>query len=250
MHDGTLTGVKTLFKKEIRDFFNSPIAYVFIIIFLAVPNIFMFFFFGGIFKENMASMRVYFSMLPFIYVIFIPGLAMGTWTKESNAGTMELLLTYPVSDISVLLGKFFSSLFVVIIALLSTIFIPLLTNLMLGDFDWGQIFSQYLGAIFLSCACLSITFFISSLTKELIISFLISCAALLILVVISLMPSISVFPDWLIWLKPVFIWVSLSTHFENFSKGVIDTRDIIYYAGVTGIFFYLNLRSLDSRKWG
>lgn len=242
-------GVRAIYKKETYNNFYSSIAYVFLIIFILVPNIMFFHFFGGIFKEDLASMRRFFAMLPFVFIIFIPGLTMGSWTKEKNSGTIELLFTYPVPEWQILVGKFFSAMTLVIVALYSTIFIPILTHIFLGNFDWGQIVTQYIGSIFLASAYVSITLFISSLTKELINSFLLSAALLLSLTLIGYFPSVVVFPKWIEWLKQIFVWSSLSTHFTNFSKGVIDSRDIIYYCGVTILFFYLNLRSLESRKW-
>ncbi len=242
-------GVNAIYKKETYGNFYSSIAYVFLIIFILVPNIMFFHFFGGIFKEDLASMRRFFAMLPFVFIIFIPGLAMGSWSKEKNTGTIELLFTYPVPEWEVLVGKFFAGMTLIMVALYSTLFIPLLTHIFLGNFDWGQIVTQYIGSVFLAAAYLSIVLFISSLTKELINSFLLSAAVLLTLTLIGFFPSVVVFPKWLEWLKQIFVWSSLSTHFTNFSKGVIDSRDIIYYCGVTILFFYLNLRSLESRKW-
>lgn len=238
-----------IYKKEVGSYFYSSIAYVFLILFILIPNLMFFYFFGGIFKEDLASMRRFFAILPYVFIIFIPGLTMGSWAKEKNGGTIELLFTFPVNDWHVLIGKFLASLTLVLIALLSTLFIPVLTQIFLGDFDWGQIFAQYLGAILLACAYISITFFLSSLTMELIDAFLLSGSLLLIFTVIGYLPSVIVFPQWLAWLKSIFINVSLATHFTNFSKGVIDSRDVLYYLGFTGIFFYLNLRSLESRKW-
>ncbi|OHD12296.1 MAG: hypothetical protein A2086_10755 [Spirochaetes bacterium GWD1_27_9] len=242
--------IYAIYKKELGSFFYSSIAYVFLVLFILIPNIMFFYFFGGIFKEDLASMRRFFMMLPFVFIVFIPGLTMGSWAKEKNSGTIELLFTFPVSDFEVLIGKFLASLTIVATALVSTLFIPLLTHIMLGSFDWGQIFSQYFGALLLACSYIAITFFISSLTMELIDAFLLSASILLLLTVIGYLPSVTQFPAWLDWVKYTFINTSLSTHFSNFSKGVIDSRDVLYYAGVTLVFFYLNLRSLESRKWG
>ncbi len=242
-----LRPILTIYKKELSDYFNSSIAYVFLVLFLLIPNIFFFYFFGGIFRENNATMRTYFAMLPFIFIIFIPGLTMGGWAKEKNAGTLELLFTFPVQAWQVMLGKFFAALTLVSIALLSTLSIPLISSFA-GSFDWGQIFTQYLGSIILAGCYISITLFLSSLTKELIDAFLISASLLLILTTFGYLSMIVIFPAWLEWLRNLLVYTSLSTHFANFSKGVIDSRDVIYYLGVTVIFFYLNLRSLDSKK--
>ncbi len=239
--------ILTIYKKELSDYFNSSIAYVFLVLFLLIPNIFFFHFFGGIFRENNATMRTYFAMLPFVFIVFIPGLTMGGWAKERNAGTLELLLTFPINAWQVLLGKFFASLTLVSIALASTITIPAFTSIA-GGFDWGQIFTQYLGAIILAGCYISITLFLSSLTNELIDAFLISAALLLVLTTFGYLSMIVIFPAWLEWFRQTLVYLSLSTHFANFSKGVIDTRDILFYAGVTAIFFYLNLRSLETKK--
>lgn len=243
-------GIWSIFKKEIRSYFNSSIAYIFLILFLLIPNILFFYILGGIFKENSATMRTFFSMLPYVFIIFIPGLTMGSWAKEKNTGTIELLFTLPVSQMEVLLGKFLAALALVITALFSTLAIPAFTHKFLGNFDWGQIGTQYLGAVLMAGSYIAITFFLSSLTMELIDSFLLSSSLLLILTIIGYLSQAVKFPEFLNWLKELFAQISLSTHFTNFSKGVIDSRDIFYYIGIIVIFFYLNLQTLESRKWG
>ena len=245
----TSNGIITIYKKEFNTFFYSMVAYIFLIIFISVPNILLFFFFGGIFRENMASMRAYFIMLPFVFVIFIPGLNMGAWSKEKEDGTIELLFTFPVSEIKVIIGKFLASLTIVIIALAATLFIPILIQIFLGNFDWGQLAAQYIGAIFLASSYIAITFFISSMNNEIVNSFLISAAFLLLFNILGFWVSSVPFPLGLEWFRGILVWISPVVHFSNFSKGVIDFRDLIYYIGITVIFFYLNLRSLESRKW-
>ena len=245
----TNSGIMTIYRKELNTFFYSMVAYIFLIIFILVPNILLFFFFGGIFKENMASMRAYFMMLPFVFVVFIPGLNMGAWSKEKEDGTLELLFTFPVSEIKVIVGKFLASLTIVVIALCATLFIPILTHIFLGNFDWGQIVAQYIGAILLASTYIAITFFISSMNNEMVNSFLISATFLLLFNILGFWVSSFYFPSGLEWFRGILVWISPMTHFSNFSKGVVDFRDLIYYVGITLIFFYLNLRSLESRKW-
>jgi len=191
-------------------------------------------------------MRAYFSMLPYVFVIFIPGLTMGAWAKEKNTGTIELIFTLPISQTNVLLGKFFAALSLIGVALLSTLSVPLLTNSMLGSFDWGQIFTQYLGALLLAGCCISVTFFLSSLTKELIDAFLLGSSLLFVLTITGF---ISRQMDSFYGIKIILNNISLWSHFLNFSKGVIDSRDVFYYLGLIIIFFYLNLRALESRRW-
>jgi ABC-2 type transport system permease protein len=244
-----IRGVWTIYKREVKAYFYSSIAYVFLALIVLIPNVFFFYFNGGIFKEGMATMRSYFAMLPFMYVFFIPGLTMGVWSKEKNTGTIELIFTLPVSQIEITIGKFLASFTLVCISLYSTLLIPVMTHFMMGSFDWGQISTQYFGALLMSICYIAITFFMSSLTKELINSFLLSVAVLLFLALIGYIAMTVNFPQDLSWMKIVFQKISLLTHFKNFSVGVMDSRDFFYYLGLASIFFYFNLHSLQSRKW-
>lgn len=244
----TLTNIMSIYKKEMQNYFFSPIGYVFIVLFIFVPNI-LFFYFGGIFKENSATMRMYFTMLPVVYIIFIPGLTMGSWSKEKNDGTLELLFTLPLERYEILLGKFFSALTIVAFSLLATLPIPILTHILLGSFDIGQLISQYLGALLMACCYIAVSFFISSLTKELIISFLLSTSILALFTFAGYLAFTVKFPVQLEWIKNILTEISLATHFLNFSKGVIDSVDLIYYIGISVLFFYLNLKVLESKRW-
>lgn len=245
-----LKGLGAIYKREVSNYFYSSIAYVFIVLFLFIPNIFFFYFFGGIFKEDAATLRRFFDMMPYVFVFFIPGLTMGSWSKERNTGTLELVFTFPVSEWAVLLGKFFATMTVILVALASTLVVPVLTHIFMGEFDLGQLASQYIGVIILAATYVSVGFFMSSLTKELIFSFLSSAALLLLLTIVGYLTRAAVisFPEWLNWLKVILYEISLSTHFANFSKGVIHSKDVLYYAGIIVIFFYLNLKVLSNRK--
>ncbi len=242
------TNTFAVYKKEMQNYFYSPIGYVFIVLFIFIPNI-LFFFFGGIFKENNATMRMYFTMLPIVYIIFIPGLTMGTWSKEKNDGTLELLFTLPINRYEILLGKFLSTMTIVSISLIATLPIPLITHFALGEFDIGQLVSQYIGALFMASCYIAISFFLSSITKELIVSFLLSVSILALFTFIGYLTYSVKFIEQIDWIKRIFTEISLSTHFLNFSKGVIDSADLIYYIGMSILFFYLNIRVLESKRW-
>lgn len=243
--------ITPIFKKEFAGYFNSSIAYVFLVLFIFIPNLMFFHFFGGIFKEEMATMRRFFQMMPYVFIIFIPGLTMGSWAKEKNDGTIEMLFTFPVSQWKVIAGKFLAAWALVGIAVGSTVFIPLLTHIYMGEFDWGQVFTQYFGVMLMASAYIAITFFMSSLTMELIDAFLLSSSTLLLLTLFGYIssPTVMIFPEWLGWLRIFLNEISLATHFNNFSKGVIHTKDVVYYLGLALLFFYLNMKSLESRKW-
>jgi ABC-2 type transport system permease protein len=211
-----------------------------------IPNIIVFYFLGGIFGEKAATLRTYFMILPYVFIIFIPGLTMGAWSKEKNTGTIELLFTLPVGEFNVLLGKFFAALSLISIALLSTLSTPILTSFLLGNFDWGQILTQYIGAILLAGCGISVTFFLSSLTKELIDSFLLGSSLLFILTITGFISrKMESFYGIKIFLNNISFW----SHFLNFGKGVIDSRDVFFYLGIIIICFYLNLRALESKRW-
>lgn len=241
--------INIIYRKEMAEFFYSPIAYVFMILFLVVSMYLFLIYGGGIFTVESATMREFFMILPLVFIIFIPGLTMGSFSNEKNNGTIELLFTYPLTDWVVVLGKFFAVLTIICITLLGTLVVPVYTHIRLGNFDIGQLLTQYLGAILLSCSYISIGMFISSLTKELIMSFLITFVILLFLAFVGFNQNSIQFPEWLGFLKIVFIWISTSTHFTSFGKGVIDSRDVIYYLGLTILFFYLTKRSIENRKW-
>lgn len=246
---GMIKRIVYLIEKELNSYFYSSIAYVFLFLFAFVPNLLFFYFFGGIFGEENATMRIYFTMLPYVFIIFIPGLTMGAWAREKNTGTLELLFTLPVNTIEVLIGKFLGAVFLVIIALFSSIFIPILTSLLLGNFDIGQLITQYAGSLLMASSYIAISFFFSSLTMELINSFFLSASFLLLLTLAGYLSMVMRFPLWLDWLQKFLSYIGLQTHFVSFSKGVIDSRDVMYYLGLTLLFMYLNIRTLETRRW-
>jgi ABC-2 type transport system permease protein len=170
---------------------------------------------------------------------------MRSWAEEKKLGTMEVLMTLPLKDYEVVLGKFLASFVFIIIAVLLTF--PLsLTTYLLGEPDTGTIVGGYLGACLMGGAYLSIGLFISSLTKNQIVAFIISivtCFALLIIgedIVLMSAPNMVV---------PIFTYIGLGAHFESISRGVIDSRDLIYYGSVIGFFLFLNTLAIESRKW-
>jgi len=231
-----------LAKKELMGYFNSPIAYVFLAVFLIAGN---WLFFNIFFIQAQATMRNYFVLLPWIFLFLIPAVTMRLWAEEKRSGTIEFLLTLPVTDWQVVLGKFIGGLFFLITALILTLSIPL-TISSLGSLDSGPVIGSYLGAIFMGTAYLSLGLFISSLTKNQIIAFIGAIAASFIFFFIGNDFVVTTAPQIL---APFLKALSLGTHFENIARGVIDTKDIVYYLSFIWLFLWLNKSVIESRGW-
>lgn len=232
----------TLFKKELMGYFNSPIAYIFIGVFLVVGN---WLFFKDFFLFAQASMRGYFQLLPWIFLFLAPAITMRLWAEEKQAGTIEFILTLPVTDWQVVLAKFFGGLVFLAISLLLSLSIPI-TLSSLGNMDWGPVWGGYLGALLLGGAYLALGIFISSLTKNQIIAFVLALVASFIAFIIGENFVIISAPQALV---PMLKFLGLGGHFYNIAKGLIDSKDIIYYLSFIFIFLWLNVRVIETRGW-
>jgi ABC-2 type transport system permease protein len=237
-----MKNIANIFWKEFKAYFNSPVAYIFIISFLGVTN---WLFFRTFFLMNQASLRPFFSFLPWIFLFLVPAITMRSWAEEKKLGTIEILMTLPIKDYDVVIGKFLSGFVFMVLALCLTFPIPL-TVMILGNPDPGPIWGGYAGSFLLGGAYLAIGLFASSLTENQIISFIVAiviCFAFLIIgedFVLFNVPS---------FLAPVLSYLGLGAHFESIGRGVIDSRDILYYLSVMGFFLFLNQISIESRKW-
>jgi ABC-2 type transport system permease protein len=237
-----MQNVLTIFKREFKAFFLSPIAYIFITVYLVVTT---FLFFQGFFIVNQADMRGYFGLLPWIFLFFIPAITMRSWAEEKKMRTLELLLTWPVSDVEVVLGKFFASLSLLTIVLLLSLTIPI-SIAIIGHPDVGQIAGQYIGSLLMGAAYMAIGLWISSLTENQIVAFIVGVVFTFVLFIIGHPFVTMVLPSAIV---PLFTYIGLNSHFESIGRGVIDSRDIIYYLSVIGFFLFLNVCSISSRKW-
>ncbi|MFP4162944.1 MAG: ABC transporter permease subunit [Chitinispirillaceae bacterium] len=237
-----MSTVAAIFRKEFTSYFISPIAYVFITVYLVATN---FMFFQGFFLLNQAEMRNYFNILPWVFLFFIPAITMRSWAEEKKAKTMELLLTWPLSDAQVVLGKFLASLAFLSIVILLSITVPI-TIFLIGSPDPGPILGGYIGAILMGAAYLAIGLWVSSHTENQIVAFITGLVVIFVLMMIG-HPMVTTFlPTSLV---PLFSYLGLTTHFDSIGRGVIDSRDIIYYLSIIGFFLFLNTQSLGSRKF-
>jgi ABC-2 type transport system permease protein len=237
-----LKTIYALYKKELMGYFNSPIAYIFIGVFLVVGN---WLFFKNFFLIGQANLRPYFDLLPWIFLFLSPAITMRLWAEEKKSGTIEFLLTLPVTDWQVVLAKFFGALSFLFISLSLSLSLPI-TVASLGNVDWGPVIGGYIGALFLGGAYLSLGLFISSLTKNQIIAFVLGLVACFAAFVIGADFVLIGTPQFMV---PVMKFLGLGSHFYNIAKGVIDSKDIIYYISFIFIFLWLNARAIESRGW-
>lgn len=227
-------------KKELKSFFDSPIAYIVITIFLLITG---WFFFNNLFLAGQASMRDLFNIVPFIFMFFVPAITMRSISEERKSGTIEILVTLPVEDYQIILGKFFAGLMLICCALTLTWVYVLFLSL-LGNLDLGATFAGYVGLVFLGAAYLSIGIFTSSLTQNQIVAFITSFV--IIFALFTLNNVLMFMPDFL---ASFFEYLSTGYHFSNIARGVIDTRDVIYYLSLIFFFLFMAVRTLESRKW-
>ncbi|MBQ0051764.1 MAG: ABC transporter permease [Treponema sp.] len=224
-------------KREIKAYFTSPIAYIVTGLFLLASG---FLFFNTFFLYNRAELRNFFGMLPILLSFFVPALTMRMLAEEKRSGSYETLLTLPVTELQITTGKFLAA-FVSGAALLLPTLFYVVTCLIFGKPDFGPIVGGYLGALFLIAAFSAIGLFATSLTKNQIIAFFIAFAICIVFTMISgflvFMPAAVV---------NFFDYFCAYTHFESIARGIIDTRDLVYFVSLTAVFFVLTVNSLKA----
>lgn len=242
MNKDYLKTIYILFKKELMSYFNSPIAYIFIGVFLVVGN---WLFFSAFFLSGQASVRSYFALLPWMFLFLAPALTMRLWAEEKKSGTIEFLLTLPVTDWQVVLAKFFGSLAFLFITLLLSVTLPISVSF-LGNIDIGPVIGGYIGALLLGGSYLALGLFISSLTKNQIIAFVLGLVASFAAFIIGADFVLAGAPAFAV---PTMKFLGLGSHFYNVAKGVIDTKDIVYYFSFIFLFLWLNTGIIEGRSW-
>ncbi|MBN1260778.1 MAG: Gldg family protein [Anaerolineae bacterium] len=232
-------------RKELRGYFGSPMALIFIGSFLAAA-LFSFFWLDTFFARGIADVRPLFERMPVLLIILVAALAMRQWSEEQRSGTMEVLLTLPVSTSRLVLGKFLAVVALVAIALGLTIFLPL-TVWLLGNLDWGPVIGGYLATLLLAAAYTAIGLFVSSRTDNQIVSFI---GTILVCGIFYLIGSTGITDFVGQGVGDVFRAIGAGSRFESILRGVIDLRDLLYYVTLTGVFLTLNVWSLKAKGWG
>ncbi|RPI14328.1 MAG: ABC transporter [Ignavibacteriae bacterium] len=235
-----MKNIKTIYLKELKSYFNSPVAYIVIIVFLVIVG---WFFTNGFFQSNYATLRSMFDMVPFVFLFFIPAITMRSFSEEKKQGTIELLLTKPVQDYELVVGKFLAALVLTLITLLPTV-IYLVAVIYLGSVDPGPIIGGYLGLILMAAVYIGIGILASSLTENQVIAFIVSFVVIFALFMMG---------KFLVQVSPTLVsaveYISTDYHYTNISRGVIDSRNLIYYFSMIFLTIFLTKMSLESRKW-
>ena len=231
-----IQNIKTVAKRELTGYFTSPVAYVVIVIWLLLNGLFTFSL-GGFVEMGQASLAMsFFRWHPWLYLLLVPAVGMRLWSEERRQHTMELLLTMPITPWQAIVGKFLASWLFLIIALLLT-FPVVITVSYLGDADGGEIISGYVGSALLAGGYLAVTSMTSAFTRNQVISFILSVVICFFLLLAGFEPVTDLLPQGLIG---IVTGLSSLTHFIGFQKGVLDSRDIIYFASLIGFSLFLN----------
>lgn len=238
-----------VFKRELRGYFATPLAYVFIIIFLFCTGAFAFYL-GGYFEQGQANLKAFFDFHPWLYLFLVPAVAMRLWAEERRVGTIELLLSLPVPLWSAVLGKFLAAWVFIGIALALT-FPMWLTVSYLGDPDHGVILASYIGSFLMAGGYLAIGSCLSAITRNQVIAFVVAVVVCFLFTVSGLPIVIDFFAAW----APQAVITTIAsfsflTHFQAITQGVIDLRDFVYFASLMGVWLVATSVIVDMKKAG
>jgi ABC-2 type transport system permease protein len=228
---GALSHILTIAKREFASYFASPVAYVFIVIFLLLSG-FLTFMVAGFFSRGQSNLLPFFAWHPWLYLFLVPAVGMRMWSEERRLGTIELLLTMPITPWQAIVGKFLASWLILALALALTFPIVITVNY-LGRPDNGVILTSYLGSLLLCGAYLSISAMTSAMTRNQVVSFILSLVICLFLILAGWPPVTNLLTQWASpWLVETIAAFSVMTHFDSLQKGVIDSRDVMFFLSV------------------
>lgn len=239
--------VKTVFRRELASYFATPVAYVFIVIFLILAGA-MTFYYGEFYERGRADLQPFFGFHPWLYLFLVPAIAMRLWAEERKSGTIELLLTLPITMWQAVLAKFLAAWAFVAIALALTFPIWLTVNY-LGDPDNGVIVASYLGSLLMAGAFLAIGSCLSAATRNQVVAFILTVVICFLLLMAGFPLVLGFFQSFLPQgVVDAIAGLSLFAHFQAISKGVIDLRDLIYFALTIGVWLYATAIVIDLKK--
>ncbi|MCX7984617.1 MAG: ABC transporter permease [Bacteroidetes bacterium] len=234
------TNVRTICQKELRSYFNSAVAYVVLVVFLVIIG---WVYTNSLFLLNIASLRIFFEWVPSVFLFVVPAITMRLMAEEKKIGTIELLTTKPLEDWEIVLGKFCAAWLLIAIALVPTL-LYYLTVALLGNVDHGTVIGGYLGLLLMAGVYVAIGLFASTLTENQIVAFIV---AFLIMALLYWFDKILIFVPG--FLTSVVEYLGIDYHFSSIARGVIDTRDLVYFLSLLGFSLYLAVVMLERRKW-
>jgi ABC-2 type transport system permease protein len=241
----------TLLKKEVRGFLSSLIGYIVITVFLLINGLFLWVFASdfNILDFGFASLEGLFMMAPFVFLFLIPAITMRSFADEHKSGTIEFLLTKPITDLQIILAKYFAGVALVVFSMLPTLvyfYSVYQLGLPKGNIDTGGMWGSYVGLLFLGAAFVSIGLFASSVSNNTIVSFIIAVfLCLFVYVGFDFIHSLDLFGPLDLFIKSL----GINTHYTSMSRGVIDTRDVVYFISLIAFFILITRLSIESRKW-
>ena len=236
-----MRNLKAVYFKELKSYFNSPMAYIFLVIFAVING---YFFTRTFFLFNQSDMRSLFNIIPLVYLFFIPAITMSLIAREKNLGTMEVMSTLPLRDLDFVVGKFLAALSLVLAGLLISL-VHFFTLTQVGtNIDYGAVFTGYLGIALAGAVYSAVGTFASSLTDNQVVAFIIG---IFIVLIFFLMDKMLMFVPTA--LTGIIQYLSVDYHLSNISRGVIDSRNLIYFASVVGLFLFMTVRMLEIRRW-
>jgi ABC-2 type transport system permease protein len=242
-----MNGVAAVLKRELRSYFLTPVAYVFILIFLFAANWFAFGF-GGLYERGQADLTPFFAYHPWLFLFLVPALSMRLWAEERKSGSIELLLTLPIERWQAVVGKFLAAWAFTALAIGLTFPIWITVNY-LGAPDNGAVLAAYVGSVLTAGGFLAVGSCISATTKNQVIAFVVSVLICFLLLCAGYPPVLNAFSGWL---SPALVdgiaSLSFLTHFEDISKGVIDLRDLAYFGLLISVFLYANMLVLGIKQ--
>ena len=231
--------IHALFRRELNSYFATPVAYVFIVIFLVLMGTFTFYL-GGFYEQGQADLRPFFNFHPWLYLFLVPAISMRLWAEERKSGSVELLMTLPITALQAVLGKYLAAWTFTGIALALTFPIWITVNY-LGDPDNGTILAAYIGSFLMAGGFLAIGSCLSAFTRNQVIAFVISIVVCFGFLLSGFPMVLDVFRGWLPQvIVDAIASLSFLTHFTNISRGVIDFRDLVYFGLLIGTFLYAN----------
>jgi ABC-2 type transport system permease protein len=238
----------TVFRRELKSYFESPVAYVFMIVMLVLTGFLTFFSFTRYFDRGIADMQSFFFWIPWVFLVLVPASTMGLWAEERRTGTIELLLTMPITLFQAILGKFLAAWTFMTIGLALT-FPMIVTTCYLGNPDMGPIWGAYAGSVLMLGAYVAVGMLMSSMTRSQVIGFVLSALTCLLFALAGFSPVTTMFDKWApSWVVDAVAAVGFMSHFDSLQRGVIDIGDIAYFLTVMVFMICGTHVVLDNRK--